>query len=180
MLNNLESNAMDSIFTPYIFKKNKDYRRNTITGNTLISWHCGPQLRTEQIIENNISSKNPSWPEENQLAFSSVVDKLNSGLRSKFSWKSGPSFSKGGYPSQKSLSIPYKKWNCVLSKFMAVISTGTIGQMSRSFPGVIFFRQYHNTSHSKLWSCSDGEEMYKMAWWRSRCFRRRGLCWQGA
>ena len=100
---------MDSIFTPYILKKKKDYRRNTITGNTLISWHCGPQLRTEQIIENNISSKNPGWPEENQLAFSSVVDKLNSGLRSKFSWKSDPSFSKGGYPSHKSLSIPYKK-----------------------------------------------------------------------
>ena len=37
---------MDRIFTPYILKK-KDYRRNTITGNTLISWHCGPQLRTE-------------------------------------------------------------------------------------------------------------------------------------
>ena len=82
---------MDSIFTPYIRKK-KDYRRNTITGNTLISWHCGPQLRTEQIIENNISSKNPSWPEENQSA-------LNSGLRSKLSWKSGLSFSQGGYPS---------------------------------------------------------------------------------
>ena len=48
---------------------------------------------------------------------------------------------------------------------MAVISTGTIGQMSRSFPGVIFFREHHNKSHSKFARCGRAATAKKCIKW---------------
>ena len=52
---------------------------------------------------------------------------------------------------------------------MAVVSTGTIGQMQRSFPGVIFFKEYHNTLRSKFARCGHAATAMKCTKWHDAC-----------